>query len=263
MRLLQTAWWRLRRYARWLLVSLGVLTPKTVVLIGLAAPYRGEKGPKTEFWGINRAYIHQKNLDRLYFVDDLQNLLTYGAETFVEDVNALGVPVWTKRRYEQIPLSRPLPILDLIRFFGVENFTSSISLQIAHALYEGVDRLVVNMFYVMPWSREYFAQKACIDYWLGVAAGVGVKVVLSQESSLCLPYPWEPRIYGYVQQDTGDAIDKMLARAASQVMDMPWTFRWPKDLPEGFGEPGAVISAKPARRAPNADEIQKFQADAA
>ena len=58
-------------------------------------------------------------------------------------------------------------------------------------------RIVMHRILTTPWIYEYWEQKPCLDYWMGRAQERGLQVVVSDDSVLGKPFPWQPRFYGY------------------------------------------------------------------
>lgn len=168
---------------------------RRVVIAGMYAPYTGPFDG-VEVWGLNRTYVHQMNMARVYFLDSLASY----AETpeFVDKLNGLGVPVYCQRHYEEIPLSREFPLEEVVTTLGGRAyFTSTIAYMIAHAIYEGAGEITLHRLLVSQASAEYMTQKSCLDYWCGIAIGRGIQLRISEDSDLCRPVPWEPALYGY------------------------------------------------------------------
>ena len=231
---------------------------KTVVITGLFAPFQWKLDTvDVEVWGCNRTYIYQNDipehpdLTRLFFFDSLARLEHYGHKDFVKHVAALNIPVVTKRHYPEIPLSEAFPLQAIMEEFrllpkqseklsinellrlGKPYFTSSVAYMVAMALYEGFDRIVLNKMQVYAQSTEYFEQKACINFWLGIAIGRGCDLLISADSHLCRAHPWEPNLYGYVEptQINTDVTDWLFSDAATKAMKLKHTFDWSPDLP--------------------------------
>ena len=69
--------------------------------------------------------------------------------------------------------------------------------------------------------------------WLGLAAGRGIKLVISADSHLCTGHPWEPILYGYIDQyrDNFEAVDWLFADLVRTVFKFRHTFHFSEDLP--------------------------------
>lgn len=99
--------------------------------------------------------------------------------------------------------------------------TNTVSLMIAHALYEhvrgdahigeiglwGVDMAQhgLKMGHSSWFTSEYAKQRPSCEYWIGIACGMGIKVIIPQQSDICR----SPCIYGYHHTE---AFKKMEAR---------------------------------------------------
>lgn len=222
---------------------------RTVIIVGLAGPFEGEIPEGAEVWGCNRAYKHQHNLTRLYWFDSLDRLRFHGHDSFVEHVNGLGIPCVTKFAMAEVPQSRPYPLHDILIDFkllpatmreaplsdviryGRPYFTSSIAYMVAEAIYEGAEEIVVHRMQELPSGREYWEQKACINFWLGVAVGRGCTLKLSRGSFLVQPHPWEPCLYGYVENEYAAQVDGIMSTSVSAALRLPVRFKWSEEVP--------------------------------
>lgn len=181
-------------------------TPGTVMILGMLPPnpINLAECDVDEVWGCNRCYDHEGwHFHRMYFMDHL-SVFIRNSDMFVRKMNALAdmnaTRVIGQEHYPEIPASEAYPFDDVCRTFGMEDhpyFTSTPAYMIAHAIYDGVDRLIVNNFHCHPLAEDYEDQKSCLDFWLGVALGHGVQVDISKSSHLIRPYPWQGRAYGY------------------------------------------------------------------
>jgi hypothetical protein len=150
------------------------------------------------------------------------------------------IPVFMVDRQASIPTSVRYPIERLIAKFGIDYFTSSVSLMIALAI-DAIDRKVqekaentpaiethnghaavsvatahdlmrtlygeysIGVFGIdLIVGDEYDFQKSCAEFWLGVAASRNITVALPPETAL-LKQRWR---YGY-QAEPGELILKV------------------------------------------------------
>jgi hypothetical protein len=65
----------------------------------------------------------------------------------------------------------------------VKYFTSSFAYEMALALYEGFERIEIYGF-DMSATDEFAPQKACAEFWIGMALGMGVEIYLPPECQL-------------------------------------------------------------------------------
>lgn len=201
---------------------------KTVIIVGMAGPYTDHPG-NAEVWGCNRTFEHQQNLTRLYFFDDPEWMYPDDptGDRFVHAVNGLGIPVVSRKHYPRIPASEPYPIDEVIRFFGVNYFTSTIPYMLADAIRLGFEKIVMHKINCFGQAMDYFHQKSCLDFWCGVALGRGVAVSISEDSHLCKPYPWMGSAYGYEWSSVSEIAGRTLASAANAILRLPVSFSEP------------------------------------
>ncbi len=201
---------------------------KTVVLVG---SYEGYKGPEKDIWGVNRAYTRTPHISRLYFFDSPARLKHFGHPDFMQHAADMDIPVWTKRHYEEIPKSQAFPIREIEDHFGLpeSNFTSTIAYMVAHAIYEGYERIIFHKMLMSPGSIEYYCQKACLDFWCGIALGRGIQVVKDPQSFLMSPHLWEPGLYGYMESNKADKHSMILHKALALICREPFTFTMADD----------------------------------
>lgn len=147
------------------------------------APY-GEPG--WEMWGLNNLHLQcapeqMASFTRWY---DLHDEATIRAdEHHVAWLAKTDLPVlmWAPRP-EEWPTSETFPRTDLIDAFG-RYFTNSVSWMIAHAILEGAT--TIGVWGVdMAQSTEYAAQRPSCEYFLGLAAGLGIELRIAETSDL-------------------------------------------------------------------------------
>lgn len=189
---------------------------KSVALVGMAntscslAPYN-ESG--IEVWGLNEAHSFPWMLswDRWFQV--------HKSEAFTRDLNphrahergyVKGHYDWLKQKhnkpiymlyvYPEIPDSVEYPLTQLSAHFfprikrgneSLKYYTSTFAYMMALALFEKFQRIEIYGF-EMAAGDEFAPQKACAEFWIGYALGVGVEIYLPPKSQLI----WGP-LYGF------------------------------------------------------------------
>ena len=106
-------------------------------------------------------------------------------------------PVYMQDVDPKIPTSVRYPIEEITAEFGMY-LTSSIAFMLALAIYEDVDEIHIYGVDMDNW-QEYADQRACAEYFMGIAKGRGIKVVTPDGCPL-LTGP----LYGY---SDGGAMD--------------------------------------------------------
>ena len=166
---------------------------KRVIMVSAVGPYREDPGA-AEVWAVNRAFRHQPNATRLYFMDDLE---AFEFE-FAHEVAELDIPVVCRRHVDMIPRSEPYPLAEILDAFGgIQYFTSTTAYMLADAIRLGFEDITLHRFMEFPHAEDYAPQKPCLDFWCGMALGRGIRLRTNQASWLCKPLPEEPALYGY------------------------------------------------------------------
>lgn len=158
--------------------------------------------PSWEFWGhaSSRAW-YARQMDR-YFDLHSPAVWTRGGKKGAAYPNWLArntVPIFMQKKYPNVPASIEYPKGRIfLEFADARNyFTNHAAWMIALALTEGVS--VIGLFGVnYSTESEYVRQRGSCEYWLGRAAGAGVRVVLPEQCTLLR----EPKLlYGYESHD--------------------------------------------------------------
>lgn len=119
----------------------------------------------------------------------------------INRINQMRVPLIAPFKYEEIPLSEAFPIEECVKQFGLPYFTNTIAYMIAYALLNGAKE--IELYGVnQAGSHEYSEERGGVEYWLGIANGMGVKVTINGKDSQLLKYKGRygnDILYGYLQ----------------------------------------------------------------
>lgn len=175
------------------------------------APY---KDKSWEIWGLGDLWRSIPRWDRWFELHDFEA----GKQRWPADHVAFlkGCRnLWVAHPHAELPQATLYPKADVCkRFFPY--FTNSISWMIALALHEGLTKgdclglWGVDMAQSDPATGangEYEHQRPSCEFFVGLAAGLGVKVFVPEQSDLLKT----PRLYGF-ETHTGDAYLKLRAR---------------------------------------------------
>ena len=192
---------------------------RTVIIVGTGSPWPEAKAPGDEIWGVNFAFT-KNALDRLYFFDSWDRLVYWG-KSFPEQIADLGLECWSVLAHPEVPGCRAFPVRELVDTFalarrettliqlaleGKLNLSCTVAYMIAHACLEHkkgrrVDKLVIHGILVSPGSKEYYGQKEAMDFWLGVATGLGIPLEFTGRASwLRRSAEWLPSLYGFEER---------------------------------------------------------------
>ena len=161
--------------------------------------------------GLNQLYRHMPRADVWYDIHlnwEQDNVDGTDHEGWIK---SCGIPVFMSNPPKQFPTAVRYPVERLIQKHGIDYFTSTVSFMIGWAI-DCIDMKVadtgnsysdysIGVFGIdLIVGTEYEVQKACVEYWLGIAEGRGIKIVLPPQSALLK----QSYRYGYEKApDTG------------------------------------------------------------
>jgi SAM-dependent methyltransferase len=168
-----------------------------------------------EVWAINAA-ADVLRCDRVFHMDDV----------LVQEVRARAQPggniaamlrwlrqhpgpIYTSRVRDGYPGLVAFPLEDVLNGGydngGVPYFNSTAAYAIAYAIHIGVKQIsLFGIDYTLPNFHHAERGRACVEFWLGIAAARGIVVTLCEHTTLldaCAPD--EDRLYGYDCTDVG------------------------------------------------------------
>lgn len=203
--------------------------PRRVAILGLGPSVRayqelvkragGRHVLFDEVWGINAiGDVHV--CDVVFHMDDVR----------IQEIRARARPQsniaamlrWMKSYRGRVITSRPHPDYACLEAFPLEAvindtrfayFNSTAAYAVAYAAYLRVEELTVfGNDFTYPNAHDAEKGRACVEFWLGLAAARGVKLAMPQTSSLMdACYKPQGRVYGYdtldfAMQDAGDRL---------------------------------------------------------
>ncbi len=187
---------------------------KKIAIIGCSD--HKEKAPwgddEWEMWGVNNLYIsltpaQMKNVGKWFEIHNIEKLLNgqflrrkdpkfrgQDVNNYIADLAKLPCPIYMQKHWDEVPTSIVYPIQDIINILKTDYFTNTVSYEIAIAiigimqgLYDptigiwGVDMAVKSD---LMGNSEYSHQKPSCEFFLGLAAGMGINIILPPESDL-------------------------------------------------------------------------------
>ena len=192
---------------------------KKIAICGFASSSRNAipvESDEWEIWTLNQFYRHTKRSDRhfdMHWNWDSENVPGTDHRGWIR---GCGVPTYMIRTHPDLPTSMRYPIDRLIKKFG-DYFTSSVAEMLA-VLIDEIDRRVeadllaemssdaaalsgadalarsrnlyadytIGIFGIdLVVGEEYFWQKACAEFWIGIALGRNINVLIPPQSALC------------------------------------------------------------------------------
>lgn len=148
-----------------------------------------------EIWGLAwRADL--KRSDRVFdphdmsFLEDKTKYQRRVPKNYLEHLKKFDCPVYLQEKHTEVPKSQAYPLKEIQGFFMHVDpnhtkpyFASTIAYMVAMAIAEGVNE--IHLYGVdLSEDTEWGYQKPNTEYYLGMARGRGIKVIVPKESSL-------------------------------------------------------------------------------
>lgn len=177
------------------------MSQKKVAIVGCSqskslAPF---DDPSFEIWGVNNLYPHIPRANRWFEIHYLSQDANgkylrreqpeFRGQPVEQYLTQLGewakshnCPVYMQKEWNLVPTAIQYPLQEILAAFG-GYFTNTVSYMIALAIYEGFEE--IHVYGVdMAVDTEYHHQRPSCEYFLGVAAGRGIKVHIPAEADL-------------------------------------------------------------------------------
>jgi hypothetical protein len=153
------------------------------------APY---DDPEWQIWGLNDSHGDLPRWDRWFQIHSRQIIAGLkNAEEHTAWLKAQDKPIYMIDHYPDIPASVKFPKDEIIQRFG-RYFNNTVSWLIGKALMEGATSIAVYAV-DMAAASEYGTQRPSCEYMIGIARGMGVEVIIPEQSEL-LKCAW---LYGF------------------------------------------------------------------
>ena len=188
---------------------------KEVIILGCGPTCTECPWDECEIWGVNGVYTFAKRLDRL-FITDVESEVDACWYDYPEMAKLKPLMV-TPIRYKRLdPLKLAVmiyPIQAVLDKFNTRFFSNTIAYMIALALQEGYTR--IRMYGIdMMTNSTYVQEKGGVEFWMGVALGLGVEVINTRGSATGKSF--DGRMYGYY----GDWEEEKLKESLYAPMDL-------------------------------------------
>lgn len=184
------------------------------------APY---DDPEWEIWGCNEGYNHgfMKRWTQWFQIHQRWDFTKVNNRSdpdhWVWLQEEHDFPIYMQEKHDDIPASVKFPLEEVRERFGVAYFTSSFGYMIAKALLDGYDEIGIYGF-EMATDTEYKYQRPNSEWWIGIAIGMGVKIVVPKGCG------WmKSKLYGYevsqmINRQRLETIKAMLEAEHHQVV---------------------------------------------
>lgn len=166
--------------------------------------------------------------DRIFHMDDVR-IQAIRAEAkpqsniarMLDWLRTTKTPVITSRGHPDFPALVEFPLAEVVNEFPLAYFNSTAAYAIAYALHRGATKISCwGMDFTYPDAHDAEKGRACVEFWLGIAAERGVEIALPRTTSLMdAIYPQAQRFYGY------DTLDLSITRGAGGSVQVARTER--------------------------------------
>lgn len=165
--------------------------------------------PSFECWGMNHQYLYMPpgewQWDRWFELHEPWQIRQEREARLAWLAEDHGVPVYARRRYEEWPASRPLPVAALSSI-GPRGFyhAGTFDWMVAMAIYENASHIEIHGLDSLEIEGgEPRSARACLEYWCGYAEALGIPVEVFPGGAVLRnyerdggQYPWDKDIYG-------------------------------------------------------------------
>ena len=161
-----------------------------IIIIGKGPGWK-DAPVEGETWGVN-SLILRRPVKLAFQMHDLEADENKGSiKKQIDEVNRLGIPVVTGKKYKFLPTSIPFPIDEMPSKY----FTNSIAYMVAYAIYKGATEIDL---YGVPFflRHEHLGERPCVEFWIGLAIAKGIKVNVHDPTTLDCCRPFQ-KLYGY------------------------------------------------------------------
>ena len=184
---------------------------REVIILG-CGPTQVDCEYHCETWGVNGCFTFAKRLDKLFMTDEVSEVDASSYDFYLLEKSnpTLVIPtLYPKFKELTIPIEI-YPIEKVLEKFPTRFFSNTIAYMIAYALLyttsvkgpndlrprviDGYHKIFLYGIDMMT-NSTYIQEKGGVEYWLGIALGMGVEVINTRGSAT--GKTWNGRMYGY------------------------------------------------------------------
>ena len=144
-----------------------------------------------EVWGVNNS-IFDRKMDKCFYLHYPEDTAEY-REIRLEG-NAKEITIVCQDKLVGWDKQEKYPFSDIVKKYGVGYFSNSIAFMIAYAMYNDFKEIHI-WGAPLDSQAEYIFEKAGVEYWIGYAMGLGVKVVVHGLSTIMRTK--DDKVYGW------------------------------------------------------------------
>jgi hypothetical protein len=214
------------------------LGPSVRQYLELTKRLGGRKAFCDETWGIN-ALGDVFICDRIFHMDDVvvQQIRADAAPQsniahMLKWLKTTSTTVVTSRKHAEYPALEEFPLADVLTKYPYGYFNSTAAYAVAYAIHVGATKITIfGNDFTYPDAHDAEKGRACVEFWLGIAAAQGIELAMPKTTSLMdACNPQADRFYGF------DMVDLDVQRSDDGKI---------------------VITQTPKAKAPTAEEIEE------
>jgi hypothetical protein len=168
-----------------------------VAIVGFAPtwPQAPFKDDNFEIWACNEFHMLGQRIDLLFELHGRREIAEKERDKEKQEhlnwMRNAKIPILMQKHYDDIPNSIPFPRDYIVEKYG-NYFTNTISWQIAVAIDLGFKE--IHLYGVnMANDEEYASQRPSVEYFVGLARGMGIMVYIPDQSDICKAWT----LYGF------------------------------------------------------------------
>lgn len=190
------------------------LGPSINQYLELTKRFGGRRAYCDQTWGIN-ALGDVFACDRIFHQDDVRiQQIRADAKPqsniarMLDWLKTTRIPVVTSRAHPDYPALEEFPLDEALTRFPMGYFNNTAPYAICYALLKGATKIsLFGCDYTYDNVVDAEKGRACVEFWLGIAAEMGVEIALPKTTSLMDAYHSQAdRFYGY------DTLDLAISR---------------------------------------------------
>ncbi len=174
----------------------GIAPPSRVAIVGgapsseMLAPFQDQTW---QTWVLGNRCHKYPRFDRVFEIHDDRSEHDAGYDA---RLMGLGVPVYVGEKFPDGPNVVRYDLEATRHFFGRLYLTSTPAYMLAQAILDGASEIALYGCDMAVDDAEYFWQRSCVEAWVGVAIGLGIRVTIPDSSPVCKGRYVEGRNHG-------------------------------------------------------------------